>query len=76
MVGKPDMTVVAFGSHSLNVYQINDAMTERGWSLNALQRPARWGGGMGRWGNGVWKEGRGEAEWGRVGAVDRMECLK
>ena len=44
VVGKPDMTVVAFGAHSLNIYQINDAMTQRGWSLNALQRPARWGG--------------------------------
>lgn len=43
VVGKPDMTVVAFGAHSLNIYQINDAMTQRGWSLNALQRPARWG---------------------------------
>ena len=40
--GKPDMCVVAFKStqKSLNVYQVNDLMTQRGWHLNALQFPA------------------------------------
>ncbi|ORX93942.1 PLP-dependent transferase [Basidiobolus meristosporus CBS 931.73] len=37
--GDPLVSVVAFGSHSLNVYTINDAMSTRGWSLNALQNP-------------------------------------
>lgn len=41
MLGKPEMTVVAFGSNEVDIYKVNDVMTSRGWSLNALQRPAR-----------------------------------
>ncbi|ORX87269.1 PLP-dependent transferase [Basidiobolus meristosporus CBS 931.73] len=37
--GDPLVSVVAFGSHNLNIYAINDAMSSRGWSLNALQNP-------------------------------------
>ncbi|CAM6085397.1 unnamed protein product [Calypogeia fissa] len=40
VLGKPEMTVVAFGSNEVDVYKVNDVMTSRGWSLNALQRPA------------------------------------
>lgn len=37
--GEPISSVVAFGSTSLNVYAINDAMSKAGWHLNALQNP-------------------------------------
>lgn len=37
--GEPASSVVAFGSTSLNVYAINDAMSKAGWHLNALQNP-------------------------------------
>ncbi|KAL8121390.1 sphingosine-1-phosphate lyase [Apium graveolens] len=39
IVGRPDMTVVAFGSHNLDIFEINDIMSSKGWHLNALQRP-------------------------------------
>ncbi|CAG8467231.1 10551_t:CDS:2 [Dentiscutata heterogama] len=37
--GKPLASVVAFGSKTLNIYDINDKMSKKGWSLNALQSP-------------------------------------
>ncbi|CAH8349593.1 unnamed protein product [Eruca vesicaria subsp. sativa] len=39
VVGKPDMTIVAFGSKSLDIFEVNDIMSSKGWHLNALQRP-------------------------------------
>ncbi|KAF5207518.1 sphingosine-1-phosphate lyase, partial [Thalictrum thalictroides] len=39
IVGRPDMTIVAFGSNDLDIFEINDQMSSRGWHLNALQRP-------------------------------------
>lgn len=42
VLGNPDMTVVAFASKELNIYKVNEAMTERGWSLNALHKPSRY----------------------------------
>ncbi|KAK4762609.1 hypothetical protein SAY86_008377 [Trapa natans] len=39
VVGKPDMTIVAFGSNVLDIFEVNDAMSSKGWHLNALQRP-------------------------------------
>ncbi|XP_008809535.2 sphingosine-1-phosphate lyase [Phoenix dactylifera] len=39
VVGKPDMTVVAFGSNAVNIFEVNDIMSSKGWHLNALQRP-------------------------------------
>lgn len=41
VVGKPDMTIVAFGSDVLDIFEVNDIMSSRGWHLNALQRPNR-----------------------------------
>lgn len=38
VIGDP-LFVVAFASDELDVYRVLDAMTARGWSLNALQRP-------------------------------------
>ncbi|CAN6464747.1 unnamed protein product [Victoria cruziana] len=40
VVGRPDMTVVAFGSNEINIFEVNDIMLSRGWHLNALQRPS------------------------------------
>ncbi|PIA51047.1 hypothetical protein AQUCO_01100105v1 [Aquilegia coerulea] len=39
IIGRPDMTIVAFGSNDLDIFEINDQMSSRGWHLNALQRP-------------------------------------
>jgi len=42
VVGKPDMCLVAIKSTSkkLNIYKVNDLMSQRGWHLNALQFPS------------------------------------
>jgi glutamate/tyrosine decarboxylase-like PLP-dependent enzyme len=43
IMGEPKAMVVAFGTDKgsgLSIYNICDAMAKRGWSLNALQRPA------------------------------------
>ncbi|RHZ88506.1 hypothetical protein Glove_22g74 [Diversispora epigaea] len=37
--GKPLVSVIAFGSNTLNIYNIGDRMNERGWSLCSLQNP-------------------------------------
>lgn len=42
MLGKPDMTVIAFASKEVNIYKVNAAMSEKGWSLNALHKPERY----------------------------------
>ncbi|XP_043723229.1 sphingosine-1-phosphate lyase-like [Telopea speciosissima] len=39
IVGRPDMTVVAFGSKCVDIFEVNDIMSTRGWHLNALQKP-------------------------------------
>lgn len=39
VLGYPLVSVVAFSSNSLNVYDIADAMAAKGWSLSALQKP-------------------------------------
>lgn len=39
VVGKPLVSVVAFTSISLDIYDIADGMSARGWHLNALQNP-------------------------------------
>lgn len=39
VIGKPLVSVVAFTSKTLNVYDLSDAMTAKGWHLNALQNP-------------------------------------
>jgi hypothetical protein len=41
IVGRPDMTIVAFGSDVLDIFEVNDIMSSKGWHLNALQRPNR-----------------------------------
>ncbi|KAF2141337.1 uncharacterized protein K452DRAFT_251192 [Aplosporella prunicola CBS 121167] len=39
VIGKPLVSVVAFTSNSLDIYDVADAMGARGWHLNALQNP-------------------------------------
>lgn len=39
VVGKPLVSVVAFLSNTLNIYDIADSMSAKGWHLNALQNP-------------------------------------
>jgi sphinganine-1-phosphate aldolase len=39
VMGEPLVSVVAFGSNSINVYEVADEMSALGWHLNALQSP-------------------------------------
>ncbi|KAK1639725.1 pyridoxal phosphate-dependent transferase [Colletotrichum phormii] len=39
ILGKPLVSVVAFTAKNLNVYDIADGMSEKGWHLNSLQNP-------------------------------------
>ncbi|KAL2143439.1 hypothetical protein VTI28DRAFT_10426 [Corynascus sepedonium] len=39
ILGDPLVSVLAFRTRNLNVYDIADAMSARGWHLNALQNP-------------------------------------
>ncbi|KAK9108525.1 hypothetical protein Syun_024536 [Stephania yunnanensis] len=39
IIGRPDMTIVAFGSNVLDIFEVNDMMSSKGWHLNALQKP-------------------------------------
>lgn len=39
VLGDPDMSVLAIGSDGLDVYEIADEMTLRGWHLDRQQRP-------------------------------------
>ncbi|XP_071926594.1 sphingosine-1-phosphate lyase isoform X2 [Coffea arabica] len=39
IIGRPDMTIVAFGSDVVDIFEVNDIMSSKGWHLNALQRP-------------------------------------
>ncbi|KAL0357745.1 UNVERIFIED_CONTAM: Sphingosine-1-phosphate lyase [Sesamum calycinum] len=38
VIGRPDMTIVAFGSNVVDIFEVNDVMSSKGWHLNALQR--------------------------------------
>lgn len=39
VLGKPLVSVVAFTSKTLNIYDVADGMSGKGWHLNALQSP-------------------------------------
>jgi len=39
IMGNPITSVVAFSSNTLNIYDVGDRMTHRGWELNGLQSP-------------------------------------
>ncbi|ELT88913.1 hypothetical protein CAPTEDRAFT_149914 [Capitella teleta] len=38
--GQPKVSVIGLGSKKFNIYRLSDALTERGWNLNALQFPS------------------------------------
>ncbi|KAI9741297.1 MAG: hypothetical protein M1834_003014 [Cirrosporium novae-zelandiae] len=39
MMGHPHVSVIAFYSNTLDIYDIADGMSEKGWHLNSLQSP-------------------------------------
>ena len=39
VIGKPLVSVIAFTSSTLNIYDLADSMSAKGWHLNALQNP-------------------------------------
>ena len=39
IMGNPITSVVAFSSKTLNIYDVGDRMSHRGWDLNGLQKP-------------------------------------
>lgn len=39
VLGNPIVSVVAFSSKTLDIYDIADAMSDKGWHLNSLQNP-------------------------------------
>ncbi len=40
IVGNPEMSVFAFKSKNLNIYEIGDEMAKKGWLLDRLQNPS------------------------------------
>lgn len=40
LIGDPLCSVISFGSDTLNVYELADMLTAKGWHLSALQKPA------------------------------------
>ncbi|MEE6488538.1 hypothetical protein FKM82_015257 [Ascaphus truei] len=38
--GKPDVSVIALGSKSFDIYHLSNALTAKGWNLNTLQFPS------------------------------------
>lgn len=40
VIGNPIFSVVAFTSNKLDVYELSDRLSKRGWHLSALQKPA------------------------------------
>ena len=38
--GKPEMSVVGFGSLDFDIFRLSSALVQRGWNLNSLQFPA------------------------------------
>lgn len=38
--GNPEVSVVGIGSDDFNIYRLSDALTTKGWNLNALQFPS------------------------------------
>jgi sphinganine-1-phosphate aldolase len=39
VLGEP-LFVIAFGSHSLNIYQVMERLSAQGWNLNGLHKPS------------------------------------
>ncbi|TYK02519.1 26S protease regulatory subunit 8-like protein B-like [Cucumis melo var. makuwa] len=41
VIRKPYMTIIAFRSTALDIFEVSDIMSSKGWHLNALQKPSR-----------------------------------
>lgn len=39
ILGRPDMTLIAFGSDKFNIFMVGDFLEGRGWQLDRIQRP-------------------------------------
>ncbi len=39
VVGKPDLTVMGYGSHELDTFAIAEQMTQRGWFVSTMSQP-------------------------------------
>ncbi|KAK4357654.1 hypothetical protein RND71_023264 [Anisodus tanguticus] len=39
-IGRPDMSIIAFGSDVVDIFEVNDVLSSKGWHLNAFQRPS------------------------------------
>nr|GMD51002.1 sphingosine-1-phosphate lyase [Ipomoea batatas] len=39
VIGRPDMSIIAFGSDVVDIFEVNDVLSSKGWHLNALLRP-------------------------------------
>lgn len=39
--GEPKVCVIGIGSRDFNIYRLFDALTAKGWNLNAMQFPSR-----------------------------------
>ena len=43
MFGDPEVSVVALGSDVFDIFRLSNALTSKGWNLNTLQFPSRFG---------------------------------
>ncbi|GJT99246.1 sphingosine-1-phosphate lyase [Tanacetum coccineum] len=41
IVARLDMTIMAFGSNVIYIFEVNDMLSSKGWNLHPLQRPNR-----------------------------------
>ncbi|KAJ8547733.1 hypothetical protein K7X08_011319 [Anisodus acutangulus] len=40
VIGRPDMSIIAFGSDVVDIFEVNNVLSSKGWHLNAFQRPS------------------------------------
>uniref|UniRef100_A0A8C6SDD2 sphinganine-1-phosphate aldolase n=1 Tax=Neogobius melanostomus TaxID=47308 RepID=A0A8C6SDD2_9GOBI len=40
VIGDPEVSVVAIGSHVFDIFRLSNALTSKGWNLNTLQYPS------------------------------------
>ncbi|KVI11389.1 Pyridoxal phosphate-dependent transferase [Cynara cardunculus var. scolymus] len=39
IIRRPDMTIVAFDSNVIGIFEVNEILSSKGWHLNPLKRP-------------------------------------
>ena len=42
VMGNPETSIIAWESDTFDIYRLQDAMTKKGWQVNALQFPSRY----------------------------------